>query len=171
MTASAAGTGNREPGTGTTEPQGASSAGSSFPVPDSQHPGTIAAKQFTFWYGAKQALHDVNLTIPSRAVTALIGPSGCGKSTFLRSINRLNALIPGARHDGAIELDGEDMYGAAMTPSRSGSESAWCSSDGIRFRNPIYDNVAYGPRINGARLAPATGRARRAVAATRRALG
>ena len=80
-----------------------------LPVADHTHPGTIVTRDFSFFYGEKQALFDVNLTIPARTVTAFIGPSGCGKSTLLRSINRLNALIPGARHTGSIELDGEDV--------------------------------------------------------------
>jgi phosphate transport system ATP-binding protein len=149
MIASAAGTGNREPGTGMTEQQEASSPASPSPVPDSQHPGTIHAKDFSFWYGAKQALYDVNITIPSRAVTALIGPSGCGKSTFLRSINRLNALIPGARNTGVIELDGEDVYGAAMTPVALRQRVGMVFQRWNPFPKSIYDNVAYGPRING----------------------
>src|SRR3954470_4504862 len=85
-------------------------------VPDSLHPGTIQAMDFSFWYGPKQALQDVSITIPARAVTAFIGPSGCGKSTFLRSINRLQGLIPGARQTGAIELDGENIYSASLNP-------------------------------------------------------
>jgi len=131
------------------EQQNASGVGSPFSVPGSQHPGTIQANQFSFWYGSKQALHDVNLTIPARAVTALIGPSGCGKSTFLRSINRLNALIPGARHTGAIELDGEDVYGAAMTPVALRQRVGMVFQRWNPFPKSIYDNVAYGPRING----------------------
>ena len=131
------------------EQQSPSSVGSPFPVPGSQHPGTIQANQFSFWYGSKQALHDVSLTIPARAVTALIGPSGCGKSTFLRSINRLNALIPGARHTGAIELDGEDVYGAAMTPVALRQRVGMVFQRWNPFPKSIYDNVAYGPRING----------------------
>jgi phosphate transport system ATP-binding protein len=71
--------------------------------------GHIEVEHFDFWYGKTQALFDLNLTIAPRAVTALIGPSGCGKSTFLRSINRLNELIPGAKRSGAIRLDGEDI--------------------------------------------------------------
>ena len=149
MTASAAGTGSREPGSGATEQQGASSPGSRLPIPDSQHPGTIHAKDFSFWYGRKQALYDVTITIPSRAVTALIGPSGCGKSTFLRSINRLNALIPGARHTGSIELDGEDVYGAAMTPVALRQRVGMVFQRWNPFPKSVYDNVAYGPRING----------------------
>jgi phosphate transport system ATP-binding protein len=149
MSASAAGTGSREPGTGATEQQGASSAASPFPVSGSQHPGTIHAKDFSFWYGPKQALYDVTITIPARAVTALIGPSGCGKSTFLRSINRLNALIPGARHTGSIELDGEDVYGAAMTPVALRQRVGMVFQRWNPFPKSVYDNVAYGPRING----------------------
>jgi phosphate transport system ATP-binding protein len=149
MSASAAGTGSREPGTGATEQQGASSPASPFPVSGSQHPGTIHAKDFSFWYGPKQALYDVTITIPARAVTALIGPSGCGKSTFLRSINRLNALIPGARHTGSIELDGEDVYGAAMTPVALRQRVGMVFQRWNPFPKSVYDNVAYGPRING----------------------
>jgi phosphate transport system ATP-binding protein len=122
------------------------------PVPSPQsppHAGTIRAKDFSFWYGAKQALYDVSITIPTRAVTALIGPSGCGKSTFLRSINRLNALIPGVRHTGAIELDGEDVYSAAMTPVALRQRVGMVFQRWNPFPKSIYDNVAYGPRING----------------------
>jgi phosphate transport system ATP-binding protein len=118
-------------------------------VSGSQHPGTIHAKDFSFWYGPKQALYDVTITIPARAVTALIGPSGCGKSTFLRSINRLNALIPGARHTGSIELDGEDVYGAAMTPVALRQRVGMVFQRWNPFPKSVYDNVAYGPRING----------------------
>jgi len=138
------GTGNREP-----RIEGPRSLGSPFPVPGSIHPGTIQAKDFSFWYGAKQALHDVSITIPARAVTAFIGPSGCGKSTFLRSINRLNGLIPGARHSGTIELDGEDVYTAAMTPVALRQRVGMVFQRWNPFPKSIYDNVAYGPRING----------------------
>jgi phosphate transport system ATP-binding protein len=113
------------------------------------HPGTIQAKDFSFWYGPKQALHDVSLTIPARAVTAFIGPSGCGKTTFLRSINRLNALIPGARHAGAIELDGEDGYSAALNAVSLRQRVGVVFQRWNPFPKSIYDNVAYGPRING----------------------
>ena len=82
-------------------------------------------------------------------MTALIGPSGCGKSTFLRSINRLNALIPGARHTGSIELDGEDVYGPAMTPVSLRQRVGMVFQRWNPFPKSIYDNVAYGPRING----------------------
>jgi phosphate transport system ATP-binding protein len=118
-------------------------------IPDSPHAGTIHARDFCFWYGPKQALHNVTITIPSRAVTALIGPSGCGKSTFLRSINRLNALIPGAKHTGVIELDGEDVYSASMNPVSLRQRVGMVFQRWNPFPKSIYDNVAYGPRING----------------------
>src|SRR5215213_1423690 len=70
----------------------------------------VQAERFSFWYGEKQALHEIDLDIPSKAITALIGPSGCGKSTFLRSINRMNETIPGVRHDGDIVLHGDHIY-------------------------------------------------------------
>ena len=144
MSVQAMGTGNREPGTDAPR-----RVGSPFPVPDPLHPGNIQATDFSFWYGAKQALHDVSITIPARAVTAFIGPSGCGKSTFLRSINRLNGLIPGARHAGTIELDGEDVYTAAMTPVALRQRVGMVFQRWNPFPKSIYDNVAYGPRING----------------------
>ncbi|HVG45073.1 MAG TPA: ATP-binding cassette domain-containing protein, partial [Longimicrobium sp.] len=70
----------------------------------------VEASKFSFWYGATQALHDIDLSVPERRVTALIGPSGCGKSTFLRSINRMNDLIPGVKHTGDICLHGQSVY-------------------------------------------------------------
>jgi phosphate transport system ATP-binding protein len=114
-----------------------------------EHPGTIAASKFSFWYGPKQALHDVSVTIRPRAVTALIGPSGCGKSTFLRSINRLNALIPGVRHAGEILLDGEDVYANSMDIVALRQRVGMVFQRWNPFPKTIYDNVAYGPRING----------------------
>ena len=80
----------------------------SLPAPDET--GSIEARRFNFYYDQKQALFDLDLTIPRRSVTAFIGPSGCGKSTFLRSINRMNETIPGTRKTGNILLDGEDIY-------------------------------------------------------------
>ena len=80
--------------------------------------GTIEAREFSFWYGKKQALKSIQMAVPPRAVTALIGPSGCGKSTFLRSINRLNDLIPGIRHEGDMLLDGQSISTGRWTSSR-----------------------------------------------------
>ena len=155
MSAPPSGIGNRESGIDRARNRDAagrtpaSSPDSRLPISDSQHPGTVHARDFSFWYGQKQALHNVSITIPSRAVTALIGPSGCGKSTFLRSINRMNALIPGARHTGAIELDGEDVYSATMNPVSLRQRVGMVFQRWNPFPKSIYDNVAYGPRING----------------------
>jgi len=120
-------------------------------APIAAHPGAIVARKFSFWYGAKQALHEVNVAIQPRSITALIGPSGCGKSTFLRSINRLNALIPGVRHDGAIELDGADVYDASVDVVALRQRVGMVFQRWNPFPKSIYANVAYGPRINGVR--------------------
>jgi len=113
--------------------------------------GSIVARQFSFWYGAKQALYDIDLVIPPRSVTALIGPSGCGKSTFLRSINRLNALLPGVRHAGRIELDGADVYDRRVDVVSLRQRVGMVFQRWNPFPRSIYENVAYGPRINGVR--------------------
>ncbi len=110
----------------------------------------IEAKNMNLWYGTHQALTDINLTLPTRKITALIGPSGCGKSTFLKSLNRMNDLVEGCRIEGEITLDGVDIYGnydVNMLRKRVG----------MVFQKPnpfpmsIYDNIAYGPRIHGIR--------------------
>jgi phosphate transport system ATP-binding protein len=117
--------------------------------------GTITARDFSFWYGEKQALEHIELVIPPRAITALIGPSGCGKSTFLRSINRLNALLPGVRHAGRMELDGEDVYASSVDVVALRQRVGMVFQRWNPFPRSIYDNVAYGPRINGERSATA----------------
>jgi phosphate transport system ATP-binding protein len=118
------------------------------PGPNGVAIGTVAAEQFNFWYGPKQALFDIQLTLKPQSVTALIGPSGCGKSTFLRSINRLNDVIPDTKHGGAITIDGDDIYAAGIDVvnlrQRVGIVFQRCNP----FPRSIFDNVAYGPRIN-----------------------
>ena len=118
--------------------------------PQSSHPGTITATDFSFWYGAKQALKSINLTLPSRSITALIGPSGCGKSTFLRSINRLNELILGVRTEGEIRIDGENIYAPGTDLVSLRQRVGMVFQRWNPFPKSIYDNVAYGPRINDA---------------------
>ncbi len=113
--------------------------------------GEILAQRYSFWYGAKQALHGIELTITPRAVTALIGPSGCGKSTFLRSINRMNELIPGARHEGEIVLSGTDIYAPSVDPVNLRRRVGMVFQRWNPFPKSIYDNVAYGPRLDGVR--------------------
>jgi phosphate transport system ATP-binding protein len=114
-------------------------------------PGDIQAKNYSFWYGATQALHDISLSIHSRAITALIGPSGCGKSTFLRSMNRLNELIPGTRWKGSLELDGADVHEKSTDVVALRQRVGMVFQRWNPFPKTIYDNVAFGPRINGER--------------------
>ena len=115
--------------------------------------GRLAARKFSFWYGPKQALFDIDLDLEPRKITALIGPSGCGKSTFLRSINRLNELIPGTRMTGALELDGVDIYDRATDAVALRQRAGMVFQRWNPFPKSIYDNVAFGPRINGERNA------------------
>ena len=110
--------------------------------------GTIDVDKFSFWYGRTQALFDIDLAIAPREVTALIGPSGCGKSTFLRSINRLNELIPGARRTGEIRLDGENIYQKGMDVVTLRQRVGMVFQRWNPFPKSIYDNVAFGPRTN-----------------------
>jgi phosphate transport system ATP-binding protein len=127
-----------------------SAAARPAPVPAavSRERGHIDVERFDFWYGKSQALYDINLSIAPRAVTALIGPSGCGKSTFLRSINRLNELIPGARRTGEIRLDGENIYAKGMDVVTLRQRVGMVFQRWNPFPKSIYDNVAYGPKIN-----------------------
>ena len=111
--------------------------------------GTLEASAFSFWYGKKQALKEISLTIPARSITALIGPSGCGKSTFLRSINRLNELIPGVRHEGDICLDGSSVFRKDLDVVALRQRVGMVFQRWNPFPKSVYDNVAYGPRING----------------------
>jgi phosphate transport system ATP-binding protein len=111
--------------------------------------GAIEARNFSFWYGKKQALRNITMAVPPRAVTALIGPSGCGKSTFLRSINRLNDLIPGIRHEGDLCLDGGSIYDPALDVVALRQRVGMVFQRWNPFPKSIYENVSYGPRING----------------------
>jgi len=112
----------------------------------------LDVRAYSFWYGATQALFDVTVAIPRRAVTALIGPSGCGKSTFLRSVNRLNELIPHTRHAGDILLEGVSVFSKGTDPVALRREVGMVFQQPNPFPKTIFDNVAYGPRLNG--LAP-----------------
>ena len=109
----------------------------------------FSVKKLDFYYGSKQALYDINIEIPEKQITALIGPSGCGKSTFLRTLNRINDMIRHARAEGSVTLDGQDVVGMDVTSLRR--------RVGMVFQRPnpfpksIFDNVAYGIRVNGMR--------------------
>ena len=109
----------------------------------------ISASGVRVFYGEKQALFDIDLDVPDRAVTALIGPSGCGKSTFLRCINRMNDTIPGARVEGRILLDGEDVNDRALDPVLLRARVGMVFQKPNPFPKSIFENVAYGPRIHG----------------------
>ena len=108
----------------------------------------ITVSRMNFFYGMQQALFDVDLQIRKHFVTALIGPSGCGKSTFLRSLNRMNDLIPGTRVEGSVELDGENVYSDEMDIIRLRRRVGMIFQRSNPFPMSIYDNVAYGLRMN-----------------------
>jgi phosphate transport system ATP-binding protein len=109
----------------------------------------FAIRDFSFWYGATQALWNVSLTVPECSVVALIGPSGCGKSTFLRSLNRMNDLIEGTRHTGDILLDNDEIYrpGQSLVELRRRIGMVFQKSN--PFPKSIYENVVFGPRVAG----------------------
>ncbi len=109
----------------------------------------IQVNRVNFFYGSNQALHDVSMQIRPQYVTALIGPSGCGKSTFLRALNRMNDLIPGVRLEGKVELDGEDVYSDRMDVINLRRRVGMIFQRSNPFPMSIYDNVAYGIRVNG----------------------
>lgn len=109
----------------------------------------IGVNAVDVFYGNKQALFSVSLDIPDRSVTALIGPSGCGKSTFLRSLNRMNDTIGGARTTGKIELEGTDIYSAEVDPVMLRARVGMVFQRPNPFPKSIYENVAFGPRIHG----------------------
>jgi phosphate transport system ATP-binding protein len=109
----------------------------------------IAVAGLNFYYGAHQVLHEVNLKILSNHVTALIGPSGCGKSTFLRSLNRMNDIVPGARAEGSILIDGVDVNSPSVDVVDLRRRVGMVFQKSNPFPKSIFDNVAYGLRING----------------------
>ncbi|HYE58919.1 MAG TPA: phosphate ABC transporter ATP-binding protein PstB [Rhodothermales bacterium] len=108
----------------------------------------MQARELDFWYGPKQALKGISMDIAPHEVTAFIGPSGCGKSTFLRCLNRMNELIPGARIEGEILLDGENIYEGA-DPVLVRRRVGMVFQKPNPFPKSIYENVAWGARING----------------------
>jgi phosphate transport system ATP-binding protein len=129
-----------------------------FPLPKRRSEATSAAimtrsakvsvRNLNFYYGRAQALHDISLDVPERLVTAFIGPSGCGKSTFLRTLNRMNDVIPGTKVEGEVLVDGRDVYalGTDVVDLRRRVGMVFQKSN--PFPKSIFDNVAYGLRIN-----------------------
>jgi phosphate transport system ATP-binding protein len=109
----------------------------------------IGIKNLDFWYGDFQALKGVTVSVKEHAVTAFIGPSGCGKSTVLRCLNRMNDLIPGTRVEGLVTLDGDDIYAPGVDPVDIRRRVGMIFQQPNPFPMSIYDNVAYGPRLQG----------------------
>ncbi len=111
----------------------------------------LQTEKLNLWYSGHQALKDVTMAMPEKRITALIGPSGCGKSTFLRTLNRMNDLVPGVRIEGAVSYKGGDIY------DKNVDVTVLRKCIGMVFQKPnpfpmsIYDNVAYGPRTHGTR--------------------
>jgi phosphate transport system ATP-binding protein len=123
---------------------------SGMPRPDSATPKSkLLVQGFSFFYGPAQALFTIDIAIPAREVTAFIGPSGCGKSTLLRCMNRLNDLIEGARHEGNILLDHEDIFSPAVDVTDLRKRVGMVFQKSNPFPKSIYENVAYGPRLQG----------------------
>ena len=111
----------------------------------------IEAKNLNLWYGNHQALFDVNVEIPANKITALIGPSGCGKSTFLKTLNRMNDLVPGCRIEGEINYGGQNIYDPTIDTTWLRKEIGMVFQKANPFPMSIYDNIAYGPRTHGIR--------------------
>ena len=112
-------------------------------------PVKIGVDQLNFYYGEKRALDGISIQIRSNLVTAFIGPSGCGKSTFLRTLNRMNDIIPATRVEGAVLIDGQSIYGAGVDVVQLRRKVGMVFQKSNPFPKSIFENVAYGLRING----------------------
>ncbi len=113
------------------------------------HKYKIETENLNFYYGKVQALKDVTLNIEEHKITSLIGPSGCGKSTYLRTLNRMNDLIQGVKIKGKIKIDGIDIYGKNVDVVKLRRRVGMVFQKSNAFPKTVYENVAYGPRING----------------------
>ena len=109
----------------------------------------ITVRDMCLWYGDHKALNNVNIEIPEKSITAFIGPSGCGKSTFLKTLNRMNDLIPGVKITGDIRYEGVDIFGRDVDVNNLRKEIGMVFQKPNPFPMSIYDNVAYGPRTHG----------------------
>jgi len=144
------------PGGGGSEPASAPppvGAGRAEEVDPALHPPLdevlLEVRSMSMWYGQKQALHDVSLRIPPKRITAFIGPSGCGKSTLLRCVNRLNDLVDGARIEGDILFEGRSIHGPDVEVNALRKRIGMVFQKSNPFPKSIYENVAYGARIQG----------------------
>lgn len=109
----------------------------------------ISTKELCLWYGNSQALKNIDISIPEKSITALIGPSGCGKSTFLKTLNRMNDLIPTVKITGQAEYRGKDIFDSSVDVSELRRQIGMVFQKPNPFPMSIYDNVAYGPRTHG----------------------
>ena len=111
----------------------------------------IESRALNLYYGDNHALKDISIQIPANKITALIGPSGCGKSTFLKTLNRMNDLVPGVRITGEVFYNGENIYGKDVDVTRLRKQIGMVFQKANPFPMSIYDNIAYGPRTHGVR--------------------
>ena len=123
-------------------------AGREHAPPPEVAPTKISVRGLDFYYGRSQALHQISIRVPGRVVMAFIGPSGCGKSTFLRTLNRMNDTIPGTRAEGEVLIDGQDIYAPGVDVVELRRRVGMVFQKSNPFPKSIFDNVAYGLRIN-----------------------
>lgn len=109
----------------------------------------ISVNDMCLWYGEHQALKNINIQIPTKSITAFIGPSGCGKSTFLKTLNRMNDLIPGVKITGDVRYEGVDIFSKEVDVNHLRKEIGMVFQKPNPFPMSIYDNVAYGPKTHG----------------------
>ena len=109
----------------------------------------MTVQGLNLWYGDHQALHDISMNIPEKSITALIGPSGCGKSTFLKTLNRMNDLIPGVKITGDVRYRDQDIFAPGTDVNELRREIGMAFQKPNPFPMSIYDNIAYGPRTHG----------------------
>ena len=111
----------------------------------------IETKALKLWYGEKQALHGIDMAIPQHEITALIGPSGCGKSTFLKTLNRMQDLVPGVRIEGQVLYEGQNIYDPQVDVTWLRKRIGMVFQKANPFPMSIYDNITYGPKLHGVR--------------------
>ena len=111
----------------------------------------IQTEHLNLWYGEHQALHDINMAIGANRITALIGPSGCGKTTFLKTINRMSDLVPNCHIEGSVQYNGKDIFAKDVDVTQLRTKIGMVFQKANPFPMSIYDNIAYGPRLQGIR--------------------
>ena len=127
----------------------------------------ITVKDLQLWYGQTKALKGVSMDIPEKSITALIGPSGCGKSTFLKTLDRMNDLVPGVRIEGEVKYNGQDIFAPSVDVNELRREIGMVFQKPNPFPMSIYDNIAYGPRTHGIKTARSSTRSSKSRCAAR----